>query len=149
MSNIQRKTMHVTFNHYGYVTKNIERFEKFWCDILGYKLLRESKVNPDLCEVLFGFRSGGTIRRYENPKLGPDVEIHVFDNTEVEQYKFNRFGINHICLETGYPGSRKEFVDKLPRDITVKIFNNPKGWKNYFIQDYDGNWIELREDIRS
>jgi len=137
-----------SIDHVGFITDDIETFESFWCSILGYELLKETKVDSELAKQLFHFKSEGTIRRYRKEGAGPDIEIHLFSRGSWQRPQvFQCFGINHVCLHTGGPGSRGELISTLPENVRVLSYNNPKGWINYFIQDYEGNWIELRERL--
>lgn len=136
-------------DHIGWITNDSNMFEAFWCHILGYEEVGRSEMAGEMCLALFGFTSEASIRRYRATNIvGPDIEIHVFkDGSAPASRLFHRFGINHICLHTGGPGSRSEFLSKLPINVRVHCFNNPKGWQNIFIRDYDENWIELRESL--
>jgi len=137
-----------TMDHVGWITKNTELFERFWVGVMGYEAVKETAVDPDLARALFHHESMGRIIRYRKENAGPDIEIHAFvDGCDPAPQTFQRFGINHICIHTGGPGSRQEFIDALPSDVKVHTYDNPKGWKNHFIQDYEGNWIELRERL--
>jgi len=72
----------------------------------------------------------------------------VFDiSVPIRRLRFHDFGLNHICINTGSKGSKEEFLKTLPEDIMVNIYQNPLGWTNAFVRDYEGNWIELREQV--
>ena len=134
-------------DHIGWITKDIDLFEQFWCDVLGYERVKSNEAPVEMMNTLFGTQ-GATINRYQHPtkERGPDLEIHYFpDDGEREDMPFSRYGINHICLLVGGPGSREEFLAELPKRIKCHVYNNPGGWKNIFIKDYEGNWVELRE----
>ena len=140
--------MFFLIDHVGWITDDISLFEKFWCDLLGYKCVNTSSAAHEMMATLFG-AGEATIKRYKHPKnQGPDIEIHYFLNHgETEDLPFYRFGINHICLMVGGTGSRQEVLGRLPDDVEVKLYDNPGGWQNIFIKDYEGNWIELRESM--
>ena len=132
--------------HIGFVTNNLAKFESFWCDLLGYKCIHESCGSEQMMKELFG-ASEAVIKRYQKEGLLPDIEIHYFQDLKDCYQKFQRFGMNHICLHTGGPGSREVFIHSLPDNLKVHVYDNPRGWENIFMQDYEGNWIELRERI--
>ena len=50
--------------------------------------------------------------------------------------KFYRYGLNHICLNTGGPGSKEEFAKSLPELVEKRVYKNPGGWTNIFIRDF-------------
>lgn len=140
----------IKIDHVGWVTNDIEKFESFWVDILGFKNIWESRLSPELSKILFGLEYGAICRRYQK---GDDViEIHKFDK-QIEEKKshFNQYGINHIAL---YVENRKEliksisnYVDNIGKKAIIHIYHNPSGWDNIFVQDFESNWIELRETL--
>jgi len=137
-------------DHIGWITFDIEKFERFWCNVLGYECIHTSSATEEMTRSLFKADSGAEIKRYHNYHLNstnPDIEIHYFSDHLDAPKDFHRFGINHICLNTGGQGSRTSFLESLPPEVEVKIYDNPKGWQNIFIRDLEGNWIELREDF--
>lgn len=139
----------LNINHIGWITKDISLFEKFWCDIIGYKEIHSSTIDSEMSKYLFGNETNVLIKRYALTG-NTDIEIHCFlDGCKLgleEQY-FDRIGINHVCFHTGEKGSKLKFINKLPKDVKIHTYNNPKGWTNIFIRDYENNWIELRESL--
>lgn len=140
-------------DHVGLITTNIGLFERFWCDILGFQQVHESMLTPAMGSTLFN-AGPALIRRYSHPEWDTDIEIHQFEHRVDEPYwRFDRPGMNHICIHTGGPGSRDKFLEQLEIfkedywDIPILIYDNPKGWQNIFLQDFESNFIELREDL--
>ncbi|SRR5258706_11615158 len=132
--------MHYKLDHVGWVTNNLELFEKFWVEILGFKKIFESIIPNKMNQVLFGCDSA-YCARYKKGSI--TLEVHVYDELVRErELSFNQFGINHIALHVP---SRKEFLELY--DFDKRIYHNPKGWDNIFIRDFEGNWIELREKL--
>lgn len=132
-------------DHIGWITDNVEKFESFWCDILGYKICHSSEVSEELCQRLFGVKERAIIKRYKKEN-SPTIEIHSFFGGSVQsEKKFHQSGINHICFYTGERGSKGIFLESLPKSVNRLIYINPGGWINVFIQDFEDNWIELRE----
>src|SRR5690606_12640858 len=113
-----------------------------------------------------GTKRPATVLRYQRAGFNVEIEIHVFEKLEEgvalcppsdfilvsnqspsssvrrDRSPFDVIGINHICLHVV---NRQEFMDSLPESITKRIYEDPRGWTNMFIQDFDGHWIELRE----
>jgi hypothetical protein len=140
--------MHI--DHIGWITNNILLFEEFWCKIVGYTCIWESELDSTISKALFNIDDVATIHRYTLTDTDtPDIEIHQFHkgSGNVGTWQFNRQGINHVCLHTGAKGSREEFLKVLPAYVIVHKYKNPKGWFNIFIQDFENNWVELREDF--
>ena len=143
--------------HVGFVTDDRERFERFWCGVLGYHVARKGELTHELTMALFGIAGGARTVRYKSPDMGseramalgfagtgPDVEVHVFawTRTPTDSSDFNRWGLNHVSLLVA---DKRAFADKLPDDVCQHWYENPGGWYNLFIRDYDGNWIEVRD----
>lgn len=140
--------MNLSLDHVGWTTSNIEAFEAFWCDIVGYRRSHSSAASSEMLAALFGIVGTAEIRRYHHERMTPDIEIHCFsEGSQAASMVFHRDGLSHVCLMTGGPGSREQFLGGLPGWIEVRIFDNPKGWKNIFILDQEKNWVELRERL--
>jgi len=136
-----------TFDHIGWITKDIKLFEEFWCNKLGFELVFESFLDRERSLSLFGLDTSGTIRRYQRATMV--IEIHHLDSVSEASQDFNRFGINHIALHVE---DREAFLHELiagnNKEVPVHRHENPGGWFNLFIQDFEGNWIELRESLQ-
>jgi catechol 2,3-dioxygenase-like lactoylglutathione lyase family enzyme len=135
-----------SMDHVGWITEDLDLFEEFWCKRLGFEMQFESFLDSPRALDLFGKEFSGTIRRY---KKGPMVvEIHHLDSTAAASQDFNRFGINHIALKVE---DREAFLREInpvgEPQVPVHRYANPGGWFNLFIQDFEGNWIELRESL--
>lgn len=127
-------------DHVGWVTNNLELFEKFWIDILGFEKIFESHIPNEMNQILFGCDSA-YCARYRKGDI--TLEVHVYeDPVKEEEIPFNKFGINHIALHVK---DREKFLKQYPFD--KRIYHNPKGWDNIFIRDFEGNWIELRTTL--
>lgn len=133
--------------HVGWITRNIKLFESFWVDILGFEEVKRSEIEPEMSQYLFGLYEKAIIVRYRKPEWETDIEIHWFFGCAVDSSQaFHRLGLNHICINTGGPGSKMKFLNSLPDHVSKKVYHNPRGWTNAFIKDFEGNWCEVRED---
>jgi catechol 2,3-dioxygenase-like lactoylglutathione lyase family enzyme len=126
--------------HVGWITRNIKLFESFWCDILDFEIFFESELDSKMAQTLFGLNLSGKIVRYRREDM--IIEIHLLSDIQPSTQDFNRFGINHICLHVE---DREALLSTLDKSVPVHRYNNPRGWSNIFIQDFENNWIELRE----
>jgi len=133
----------ISLDHVGWITSDVSLFEAFWCNELGFQLIFESFLDKERALGLFGLDTSGTIRRYQRETIV--IEIHHLDCNSDASQDFNRFGINHIALHVE---DREAFLRELGDDVPVHRQQNPGGWSNLFINDYEGNWIELRESFR-
>lgn len=134
-------------HHIGWNTTDPELFEKFWVNLIGYELTFTSYLDQRRASQLFGFRSTAEIRRYSHPDYQlPEIEIHCFKRPDKAPRSFKQEGITHVCLQVE---DRETFIDNL-RKNKCKVnecenTSNGKCWKNYFVQDFENNWIEIRE----
>ena len=144
--------MPVTFNHAGIVVSDMDRALKFYCDGLGlHASLVASGEGPELSQwlgypnarVRFAFISGvdGTsieLVEYKNPKGEK--------RSAAEQHKRAAIGACHIAFIV-------DDVEKTWKRLIAmggKPLNPPvaftKKLKGLYMQDPDGNWVELDED---
>jgi catechol 2,3-dioxygenase-like lactoylglutathione lyase family enzyme len=134
----------MSLDHVGWVTNNIEMFERFWVEGLGFCKIWEAVLPSEKISTLFGIHQKAKVYRYDNGQIR--LEAHVFDPpVETDTRPFGQFGINHISL---YVSNREKFIHDLEEKVgyvIVRRFHDPGGWDNIFIRDFDGNWIELRE----
>ena len=128
-------------DHVGWVTNDLGLFEKFWVDILGFERIFESHIPPEMNGELFDIHYGAYCARYTKGDI--TLEVHVYDEPITpRELPFNLYGLNHIALHVeDRPGFLKKY------DFDKRIYNNPKGWQNIFIRDFEGNWIELRTTL--
>lgn len=131
------------FDHIGWTTNNIEKFESFWCGVLGFVLEAKSSLTPEMAKVLFDIESPAVeIRRYRKDTMV--VEIHAFPEPALAHQRFDRFGISHMCLHVD---NREDFLASLPSWVAIRKYKNPKGWDNVFILDAEKNIIEVRTTL--
>ena len=132
----------ITIDHIGWITNDVELFEKFWVSILGFERVWESDLSNDLTIALFNIPGGAKCYRYKRGDIV--IEVHKFTlESNFELTRFDRYGINHIGLHLE---DRKKFLEGFKGG--THIFHNPKGWDNIFIRDFEGNWVELKETFK-
>ena len=129
------------FKHVGWLSNNIDLFERFWVGIMGFQRIWESGPATEMFKKLFDIEASGTVRRYE--KDGITIEVHFFEPKAPEDNNpFYRRGINHACLLVD---DRDKFLKLYP--FEKKVYDNPKGHQNIFIRDLEGNWIEIYKKL--
>lgn len=130
--------------HVGLVSARPELFDRFWCEVLGYEKSFENRPPAELFSSLFGVQRSARVARYSRAG-SVDIEVHTFTSgKDLEVGGFDRLGWNHVALRVG---NRTDFLLTLPLGVRIHRYDNPGGWENIFIQDYEGNWIEVREDF--
>lgn len=121
-------------NHVGIINKNEEQALKFYSEFLGMEKTKEILLAPELSEQLFSLSKEIKVMVFENEGLKIEVFISDF---QPENPNFTHFGI---------------MVDSLP-DITEKarkfntelIIGKHKDKTVYFLKDFSGNIIEVKE----
>lgn len=130
--------MSIKLDHVGFVTNKLALFESFWVELLGFEKVFESHIPDEMNQTLFGC-DGAYCARYNKEDI--TIEVHVYDKpVPHDRRPFNVFGINHIALHVD---NREEFI----KPFKQHIYHNPKGWDNIFIEDFEGNWIEVRTKL--
>lgn len=130
------------FKHVGWLTNNIDLFERFWIGVMGFQRIWESGPHTQMFKDLFGIDIAGTVRRYERDSI--TIEAHFFEkNPPEEVVSFYKKGINHMCLQVD---DRDRFLKLYP--FEKKVYDNPKGHQNIFIKDFEGNWIEIYKILK-
>ncbi len=138
--------------HVGLVVSNIEKALKFYRDLLGLKLEGSTDEYGDFISDLFA-RDGIELK---TQKLSADdnatrIELIEFSNPESNQNEkvelFNQ-GFTHIALTVN---NLDELYGRL-KDAGVKFNSTPKlstnkSLKVTFCKDFDGNYVELIQEI--
>lgn len=145
--------MKLAIDHIGYMTYDLTVFERFWCDILGFELVGKNILPEQAALDLFGLPAEAQIRRYE--KDGIVLEIHQFEEDALAAhdwdrgYPFYRYGMNHVAIHIE---DRVKFLRENAGRFSVLVHQRGNGeqqWRNIFIRDYEGNWVELRTSLEN
>ena len=144
--------MRVTMNHTGFVVKDLERSRKFYIDGLGLEELKLFDVQSDELGQIVGYKNARIYASYLVAADGHALEIIEYKEpvTQVSddsvQYERARTGGAHLAF---FVEDCHEMWERLcsmggkPLNPPVEVL--PGMWECY-MQDPDGNWIELVED---
>lgn len=105
-----------------------------------------------MTQALFDIEGGAYVARYKHPNIPVEIEIHIFaDGIDPCNKQYNQDGLTHVCLQID---NREAFIESLPdlikrdpRKEFLVVYDNPGGWQNIFLKDFEGNWVELREKL--
>ena len=61
------------FEHIGWITNRPDLFEKFWCEIMGFELVKSASITAEMAFSLFGIESAASINRYRHPDYSCDI----------------------------------------------------------------------------
>lgn len=130
----------VSIDHVGFVSTDLYEFERFWVEKLGFKNIWQSVIPHYKMKALFDVEYTAICRRYV---LGDaTIEVHILPECFLKMGGvFARWGINHFCLHVE---NREKFCKE--HKLEPVLFEE-NGKRNYFLNDYEGNWIELRETL--
>ena len=144
--------MAVTINHTGFVVADLDRALAFYCDGLGLSLSFRVEVASDPLSQLLGYPDVAVKAAFVQGTDGHSLELIQYVRPAVEQrdpaeqYRRNVAGATHLSF----------IVDDLDATIARlqerggRLLNPPAqvmdGLRSVYLQDPDGNWVELDED---
>ena len=121
-------------NHVGIINKNEEQALKFYQDFLGLKKTREILLAPELSEQLFSVSKEIKVLVVENE--GIKIEVFISD-FQPENPNFTHFAIMVDSLS--------ELTEKAKRFNAEVIIGKHKDKTAYFLKDFSGNLIEVKQ----
>ena len=122
-------------NHVGVVNKSREDALRFYRDFLGFDLTREIAVSKELSEQLFAVSQDIQMIVFERD----GIKIEVFIHPECKQPYPN---IRHIGLSLE---NFSEIIEKAQKAGIDLIVGKTKDKTVYFIKDFSGNLIEIKQ----
>ncbi|MEO0128106.1 MAG: VOC family protein [candidate division WOR-3 bacterium] len=127
-------------DHIGLFTNNADRLINFYKKILKFKLISSERLQTNVVKALFKIKSTACFYRLKSEDLL--LEIFVPHSKKKTGKSIIRYGIHHFGMIVK---NREEYIKNL-RQKKVKIITLKRnGHKVYFIEDPDGNLIEIRE----
>lgn len=137
------------FRHVGLVTKNIQQQLSFYKDLLELEVYYNEVEGGEYLENLLGIKNTSA----NIYKLGKNKQIFIEllsfnEMNESHSKKLNDFGITHFAITV-------ENIDKLHNNmknnnvffVTEPIMTQNNKHKVCFCKDYEGNYIELVENL--
>ena len=122
-------------NHVGLTNKSEDDAVRFYRDFLGFELTRKSVVPAGLSEQLFSVSSDISMLVFE--KAGIKIEVFISP-----AYTPPGPDINHIgFLLDNFP----VILEKAPQAGVKLIIGKTKDKTVYFIRDFSGNLIEIKQ----
>lgn len=121
-------------NHIGITNKSEEQALLFYRDFLGLEKTREILLAPELSGQLFFLSRQIKVLVFE--KIGMKVEVFISDFHHANP-NFTHFG---IMLD-----NFSEFIEKARRFNVDIIIGRHKDKTVYFLKDFSGNLIEIKQ----
>ena len=132
-------------DHIGILTGDAERLMKFYCDLLGYRTVRDEVVDAAVMEAVFATAAACRLVKLSPADAGPEgVNIEIFCYLEggLGERPTRASGYNHWGLRVD---SREDFIaDARRRGLAVTEIRRD-GRPVFFISDPDGNRIEISD----
>jgi catechol 2,3-dioxygenase-like lactoylglutathione lyase family enzyme len=122
-------------NHVGVINTRTEDALRFYRDFLGFDLTREVTVSQELSEQLFSIAQDIPMMVFEKD----GIKIEVFICSECKQPFPD---IRHIGLSLE---NFSEIIEKAPKAGIDLIIGKTKDKTVYFIRDFSGNLIEIKQ----
>ncbi|MCF6156962.1 MAG: hypothetical protein E3K36_17395 [Candidatus Brocadia sp.] len=121
-------------NHIGITNTNEEQALRFYRDFLGLEKTREILLDPELSEQLFSLSREIKVLVFE--KIGIKIEVFISDFHHANP-NFTHFG---IMLD-----NFSEVTEKARRSNVDIIMGKHKDKIVYFLKDFSGNLIEIKQ----
>ena len=142
------------FNHSGLVVKNLDSMVKFYAEILGLQVIR--KIDSEA--PVTGDHTGISGARRELVFMGKPEGEHLLElvhylepKSEDGHLRRNQLGASHICFDvSGLDLLYTRLVQQGVRFVTppkAKVGSDGMTTLVCYIQDPEGNWLELIEVI--
>jgi catechol 2,3-dioxygenase-like lactoylglutathione lyase family enzyme len=122
-------------DHVGIMNEDEGGANRFYRDLLGLELIKESSVSPELAERLFSF--GKEIKMLVYGTEGLKVEIFI-----VPGFTRPSPPVAHFCLQLS---DLDGFLEKAKGKGLKVIAAERSGRTVYFVEDFSGNRIELKQ----
>lgn len=121
-------------NHVGITNRSEEQALRFYGDLLGLEKTKEILLAPELSEQIFAVSKEIKILVFE--AQGIKVEVFISDFKEALP-DFAHFGI--------FIDNLSELIEKAKRSDVEFIVGTHKEKTVYFLKDFSGNLIEIKQ----
>lgn len=131
-------------DHIGILTAAADRLIRFYCDLLGYRAVRDEIVTADIMEAIFAVPADCRLVKLSPPEKTEGVNIEIFSYCEgsTDRRLPRAPGYNHWGLRVP---ERVAFVAEMKSHGVTVTEVSRNGHAVYFIFDPDGNRIEIRD----
>lgn len=135
-------------NHSGLVVADLERSLAFYRDVIGMRVTRTVDRSGLPISQIVGYDATHIIGAHMSSGSGPTLELiqylHPFTSEKVTSER-NALGASHIAFEVNDIHSAYETLKANGAQIMNPPAELEPGRSGCYIQDPDGNWIELVE----
>lgn len=122
-------------NHIGLVNQDEENAILFYQDFLRLDKTRDFMVSAELAQQLFGISREIKVLVFEKETF--KIEVFIFP-----EYTDSSPHLHHLGLSVD---SLNKFIDKAVKKGIQVITGNHAGKTVYFIKDFSGNLVEIKQ----
>ncbi len=122
-------------DHVGIMNDDEDKAVRFYRDLLGLERIKESYVSVELAEKLFSF--SGEIKMLVYGKESLKVEIFI-----VLGFVRPSPSVSHFCIQLP---DLHGFLERAKSEGVIVIAAERGGRTVYFVEDFSGNRIELKQ----
>ncbi len=129
----------MVLDHVGVVNKDENGADRFYLDLLGLDVIKESSVSSELSRKLFAFDAGIKMLVYGKDDL--KVEVFVLPGFVPPSP-----AVPHFCVRIP---DLSAFFERA-KAKGVKIISAERGGRTvYFVEDFSGNRIEVKQQDKA
>ena len=124
--------MKAKFEYVGIRVTNLQRSIDFYTKILGMSLINQGKIE----------QTKGENAALQSEKSGPILELNYYGEGSPYRTKYTPGeGLDHLGFKVDNLDKALEEAEKAGHKTVLKLQQNGGRWA--YIEDPDGNWIEL------
>lgn len=125
--------------HIGFSVRNEEKALKFYCNLLGFKVVKKEKENENFAHKILKVRNIDYIKLEKDGQL---IELYVMPK-DCEKGRWNHIAFTVENIDDIYLALIEEKI----KFISEPTIDTSGTHKLCFCRDYDGNLIELVEEL--
>lgn len=136
--------------HIGIVVNDLPSALQFYRDLLGLNVINKIKEDSSFIETVCGIKKTQLVTIKLAIPRGGIIELLSFQSTLNANKQINRLGFSHIAIIVDNLKTKYEMLSKVGVHFISPPQTSPdKQTKVAFCQDYEGNFIELVEELES
>lgn len=128
-------------HHIGILTANPDRLKKFYINKLGFKFEGLREINRKIIRKIFNINADCKLTRLKLDNVY--LELFSANGIKLSKRLFGTAGYNHWALNVS---DKVQFCRRMLRNKVKAIKVERSNYYIYFIQDPDGNLIEIRDN---
>ena len=144
--------MTITMNHTGFVVADLERSVKFYSEGLGLMVSFQVEAGSEPLSQLLGYENVKVKAAYLRAFDGHSLELIQYVNPPVEvrdpadQHPRHLTGSTHLSFIVADLEGTIARLEQLGATLLNPPVQLMTGLRSAYLQDPDGNWIELDDD---